>query len=104
MNITVRVLSSPRLFRVLSATVIAHASIVLMLWLGMFYADLRFISGRWWLLFVWLWPLWSLLLMLHPARTVKHVAVPVVIGIALIMPCVPTALAFSVWALKGFAP
>ena len=94
----------PHQFRALAAAAIAHALIVLFLWFGIFYADLDLIPGRWWLLLFWSWPVWPLLLVLHPVRTIKRVAVPVAIGIALLVPCFPTAFAFTAWALGAFAP
>lgn len=94
----------PLQFRVLVAAVIAHALIVVLIWFGIFYADLDLISGSWWLLMFWLWPVWPLLLVLHPVRTFKRVAMPVTIGVALLAPCFPTAFAFTAWSLGGFAP
>ena len=91
-------------FRVLIAATIVHALIVLLLWLGMFYAHLELISGRWWVLLVWLWFVWPLLLVLNPARTLKSVAVPVYIAVALMVPCIPAAFALTAWSLVGFAP
>lgn len=91
-------------FRALAGGAIAHALIVLLVWLGVFYADLDFISAPWWLLLFWSWPIWSLLLMFHPVRSFKRVAVPVSIGIALLVPCIPTAFAFTAWTFGNFAP
>ena len=91
-------------FRVLAVAAIAHALIVLLLWLGVFYADLDFIPGHRWLLMFWAWLVWPLLLILHPARTFKRVAVAVAICVALLVPCLYTAFALTAWALGGFAP
>jgi hypothetical protein len=104
MNTAAALVPSRQRFRALSAGTIVHASIVLLLWLGVFYADLEIISGRWWLLLVWLWLIWPPLLVLHPVQTVKRVAVPVAVGLALMIPCIPTAFSFTAWALGGFAP
>lgn len=91
-------------FRALAGGAIVHAFIVLLVWLGVFYADLDLIPGHWWLLLFWLWPVWPFLLILHPVRTLKRVAMPVAIGIALLVPCIPTVLAFTSWTFGGFAP
>jgi len=94
----------PYQFRAQAAAAIVHALIVLLLWLGDFYADLDLIPGRWWLLLFWAWPVWPILLVLHPVRTFKRAAWPVAIGVALLVPCFPTAFALTVWTLGGFAP
>jgi hypothetical protein len=92
---------APRGFLALAVAAIAHA----LLLLGMDnYAEWNFVSTRCWLLLFWLWPLWPLLLVLHPARTLKRVSAPVVIGIALLVPCIPTAFMFTAWTIFGFAP
>ena len=91
-------------FRVLASITVAHALVVLLLWLGVFYADVQFISGRVWLVLLWLWLVWPLLLAFHPGRSLRGVAVPLLVGIALIAPCVPTAFAFTAWVIGGFAP
>jgi hypothetical protein len=94
----------PHQFHTLVAAAIADALIVLLLWFGIFYANLDLISGHWWLLLFWLWLVWPLLLVLHPVRIFKRVAMPVAIGVALLVPCFPTAFAFTAWTLGGFAP
>ena len=95
--------SAPQGFRLLAAAAIAHASIVLVLWLGGFYAEWGFIPWRWWLWVFWLWVLWPPALILHPAGNVKRVSLPAGLGLAIVAPCIPTALAFTDWAILGFA-
>jgi len=104
MNAVAVLNSVPHQFRALAGGAIVHALIVLLLWLGVFHAGLDLIPGRWWLLLFWSWPVWPLLLVLHPVRTFTRVAVPVAIGLALLAPCFPMAFAFTVWTLRGFAP
>lgn len=104
MNVVVALNPVSHQFRALAGGAIMHALIVLLVWLSVFYFDLDLVSGQWWLLLFWSWPVWSLLLILHPVRSFKRVAVPVSIGIALLVPCIPTAFAFTVWTLGGFAP
>jgi hypothetical protein len=94
----------PQPYRALSVAAVVHALVVLLLWLGVFYAHWDLIPGRWWLLLMWLWLIWPVLLTLHPARTLRRVAVPAALGAALLGPCLPTAYAFTTWVIGGFAP
>jgi hypothetical protein len=91
-------------YKILAGLAIAHAALVLLLWLGEFYADVHILSGRIWLALVWLWLLWPLALALHPSRSLPRFAVPTVLGAVALAPCIPTAYAFTSWAVFGFAP
>jgi hypothetical protein len=91
-------------YRMLSAMTIAHALIVLLLWLTVLMADAQLISARLWLALFCLWLVWPLGLVLHPARSLKHVAVPSLIGLALLAPAMPVAFSFTAWSIGGFAP
>ena len=89
-------------FHRLALLAICHASVVLLLWVGVFNADLQLISERSWLILAWLWLAWPLLLALHPARSLRRVSVPLIIGTVLLIPCAPTMFALTVWAIGGF--
>ena len=87
---------------VLAAAAIAHASVVFLLWLDVFYAESGLVTEQWWLMLVCLWVVWPLALVIHPAATLKRVSAAMVIGVALLAPCIPTALAFAAWEIVGF--
>lgn len=91
-------------YRVVASVAVGHALVVFLLWLGVFFADVQLISGRVWLILVWLWLVWPILLALYPGRSRRGLAVPLLVGFALIAPCIPTAFVFTAWAIGGFAP
>ena len=93
----------PRSFRILIVGGIAHAAFVLILWVGMMRAELQILSGPEWLAFAWFW-LWPIAIVLHPARRLWRVAVPIVAGAALLVPCARTIYTFTAWSINGFAP
>ena len=94
----------PAGFRTLAVSAVVHAAVVLAIWLAQFAGDLYVIPARWWLGLAWLWIVWPVLLVLHPARTTKRVLVPLAIGVVLLLPCASTIFTFTVWAVEGFAP
>jgi hypothetical protein len=85
------------------ALLIAHALLVLLVWVGWFYFNVGVVSARTWVTLCWLWLIWPMLLMLLPGRTARRVFVPLLIGIALLAPCLSTLWSFAVWTLGGFA-
>jgi uncharacterized membrane protein YGL010W len=93
-----------RQYKILGALAVAHAALVLLLWLAVFYAEIDVLSGRAWLALVWLWLLWPLALAFHPRRSLKRFVVPTIVGVAVLAPCIPTAYTFTSWAVFGFAP
>jgi len=96
--------SSERQYKILAGFAIAHAALVLLVWLGVFYADLHVLSAKVWLTLVWLWLLWPLVLALHPGRSLLRFVVPIVLGAVVLAPSIPTAYAFTSWTVFGFAP
>ena len=94
----------PSGFRALAAGAVMHAVVVLVLWLVEFVGDIHVIPARWWLTVAWVWLVWPVLLVLHPGRTLKRVAVTLGIGAVLLLPCASTIFTFTVWAIEGFAP
>ena len=88
-------------FQLLSLLCVAHALLVLLLWLGGAFGNSAPLSGRAWLGLAWLWLIWPLLLFLHPARSPRRVFVPVFISLVLIAPCMATIFLFSAWTLDG---
>lgn len=91
-------------YRLLAAGCIVHAATVLALWLGVFVAGLNLIPGKLWLLLTWLWVFWPVALLAGKARSFRRVAIPVSLGLAVMVPCIPTIFAFTVWYFRGFAP
>jgi hypothetical protein len=91
-------------YRLLAAMAMAHAFVALLIWLAVFTADTQLIPARVWAAFVWLWLVWPVLLALHPGRTLKRLAIPLLVSLALLAPCIPVALMFTAWAIGGFAP
>ena len=59
------------------------------------------LPGQVWLALAWLWLVWPLLLVLHPAGTPRRIFVPVFIGVVLIAPCMATIFLFTAWALDS---
>jgi hypothetical protein len=90
--------------RLLALLSVSHAALVLVIWWGMSNADFLPLSGRAWLILAWLWLAWPLILGLHQARSPLLVLIPSVVGALLLAPCVPTIFAFTIWAVRGFAP
>ena len=88
-------------FEVMALLCIAHALIVLLLWLVHSFAKMSLLPGQVWLGLAWL--VWPLLLVLHPAATPRRIFVPVFIGVVLIAPCMATIFLFTAWALDGSA-
>jgi hypothetical protein len=88
-------------FQLLALLCVAHALIVLLSWIGQSFADLSLLSGQIWLALAWLWLIWPLLLVLHPAGSPRRIFVPVFIGVVLIAPCMATIFLFTAWALDS---
>ena len=91
-------------YRLVAAMAIAHALVVLLLWSAVFIVDVQLVPARVWLALIWLWLLWPFALALHRERSLKRVAVPSLIGLVLLAPCIPVAFALTAWAFGGFAP
>jgi hypothetical protein len=79
----------------------AHALIVQLLWTVHSFANMALLPGQIWLALAWLWLVWPLLLVLHPAGTPRRIFVPVFIGVVLIAPCMATIFLFTAWALDA---
>jgi len=90
-------------FELMALLCIAHALIVLLLWIVHSFAKMSLLPGQVWLGLAWLWLVWPLLQVLHPAATPRRIFVPVVIGVVLIAPCMATIFLFTAWALDGSA-
>ncbi|MEA4949343.1 MAG: hypothetical protein VB068_06790 [Petrimonas sp.] len=86
-------------YRILAIATILHAAILTMIQL---YFPI--ISGRAWILFVWLWFLWPVILLIHPSRSLRRWLIPVGISILLFIPCWFEIAALTAWRIKGFAP
>jgi hypothetical protein len=83
---------------------VGYALAVLALWAGALYADLYPISGRAWTLVAWVWLLWPMVLIIHPARSLLRVALPSAIGLLILAPCIPVLFAYTAWSFQGVAP
>lgn len=90
-------------FQVMALLCVAHALIVLLLWIAQSFGHMALLRGQVWLALAWLWLAWPLLLVLHPASSPRRIFVPVFIGVVLIAPCMATIFLFSAWALDGSA-
>ncbi|MGH8852435.1 MAG: hypothetical protein ACREYD_15705 [Casimicrobiaceae bacterium] len=88
-------------FQVLGLLCVAHALIVLLLWIGQSFGGLSLLSGQLWLALAWLWLIWPLLLVLHPAGSPRRIFIPVFVGVVLIAPCMASIFLFTAWALDS---
>lgn len=84
---------------VLSIAAVTHAALVLTAWVGEFYAGFSMLSGKLWLVLAWSWLAWPFVLAAHPGATRRRVAVPIILGLILLVPCLSTIFLFSVWML-----
>lgn len=98
---TFRSRTSLQSFQVLALLCVAHALIVLLLWIGQSFANFSLVSGQIWLALAWLWLVWPLLLVLHPAASPRRIFIPVFTGVVLLAPCMATIFLFSAWALDS---
>ena len=96
--------SASTAYRTLANACVMHALLVFVLWASMFWVNVEFIPVKPWLLLGWLWLIWPAALTLHRERSFLRVGVPVAIGLAALVPCVPTIFALTVWSTHGFAP
>jgi len=88
-------------FRSLSLLAVGHAMIVLLLWLQETYSKAVIVSGATWLALAWAWLIWPVVLAVHPAGSRRRVAVPVLVGMALLAPCAGSIFLFTSWALES---
>src|SRR6266480_4177253 len=91
--------SAPLTYRILAGAAILHALILML----MIRLSLNIISGRTWIVFVWFWFLWPIVLLIHPARSLRRWLLPVGVGILLLIPCWFEIAAFTAWRINGFA-
>ena len=92
-------------YRALAAGCLFHALAVLAVWALILIGNAPiFISGQAWLIMAWLWLFWPLALCVPAPRSLRGIGVPVLIGIAMLVPCVPFVFAFTAWSIYGFAP
>ena len=90
-------------YRIIAFSCVIHALAVLAFWTALFVVNLDLIPGNVWLALAWLWLIWPIVLALHPGRTLKRIAWPVLVAIGLLVPCVPVVFTFTLWAVQGFA-
>ncbi|MEP6996695.1 MAG: hypothetical protein ABI900_03550 [Betaproteobacteria bacterium] len=90
-------------FQVLALLCVGHALIVLLLWIVHSFGKMALMPGQVWLALGWLWLVWPLLLVLHPAGSPRRIFVPVFIGVVMIAPCMASIFLFTAWALDGSA-
>lgn len=90
-------------FQILALLCVAHALTVLLLWSVQSFGKMALVAGQVWLAMAWLWLIWPLLLLLHPAASPRRIFVPVFIGVVLLAPCMATIFLFTAWALDGSA-
>jgi hypothetical protein len=88
-------------FQVLALLCVAHALTVLLLWGVQSFGKMALVGGHAWLAMAWLWLIWPLMLVLHPAGTPRRIFIPLFIGVVLLAPCMATIFLFTAWALDG---
>ena len=76
---------APLTYRILAGAAILHA-LILMLTIK-FNLGMDIISGRTWVVLVWVWFLWPIVILIHPARSLRRWLLPVGVGILLLAPC-----------------
>ena len=91
---------APLTYRIIASATILHALILMLL----IRFNLPIISGRTWIVLVWLWLLWPIIILIHPARSLRRWLIPVGVGILLFIPCWFEIAAFTAWRINGFAP
>lgn len=74
-----------RTHRILGAAAICHAAVVATVIIVMFFHS-RFPSGPLWVAFVTSWLVWPVALVLHRGRSLRRVAIPVLISLPLLWP------------------
>ena len=89
-------------YRVFACSCVIHALVVFAFWAAMFVANLDLMPGKVWLALAWLWLIWPAALLLHPGRSLRRIAWPVLIAVGLLVPCTPVIFTFTVWAVQGF--
>jgi hypothetical protein len=95
--------SAIRVYRVLAILAVIHSAAVFSVWLFA-RPDVFPLPPLVWVISAWCGLIWPLLLSLHRGRSLLRFAVPVLLGLALLIPCVPLLLAFTAWSIGGFAP
>ncbi len=95
--------SAPLTYRLLAGAMILQATYLLVIvWIPSIPPYLA--SKRIVLTVGWLWFLWPIILLAHPARSLRRWIIPVVIGFLLLLPCLFALFALTVWSINGFAP
>jgi hypothetical protein len=93
-----------RHYYMLVAACIAHALLVLSLWSAAALFGRAVLSAPVWLVLAVLWLTWPMLLVRYAQGRIVGVTVTVLIGAAILAPCIPTIFTFAAWAISGFAP
>ena len=93
---------APRTYLILAGAAILHA-LILMLTIK-FNLGKEIISCRRWVVLVWFWFLWPIILLIHPARSLRRWLIPVGVGLLLLLTCWAEIYVFTAWSIDGFAP
>ena len=101
MALTLMSLWSPQSYEPLRLASMAHAAAALVAGLSIF---LGLIPVWAWLVLQWLWFAWPVVLVAHPSRSFRGVAVPIGVGLLLLLPNAFWLWANTVWSINGFAP
>jgi hypothetical protein len=101
MPLTFRSRLSLQSFEIIALLCVAHALTVLLMWAVQSFGNMALVAGQIWLALAWLWLVWPLLLMLHPAGSARRIFVPVFIGVVLLAPCMATIFLFTAWAMDS---
>jgi hypothetical protein len=101
MPLTFRSRLSLQSFEIIALLCVAHALTVLLMWAVQSFGNMALVAGQIWLALAWLWLIWPLLLVLHPAGSARRIFVPVFIGVVLLAPCMATIFLFTAWAMDS---
>ena len=101
MPLTFRSRLSLQSFEIIALLCVAHALTVLLMWAVQSFGNMALVAGQIWLALAWLWLVWPLLLVLHPAGSARRIFVPVFIGVVLLAPCMATIFLFTAWAMDS---
>lgn len=88
----------PLSYRLLAGAAILHPVILALI----FFSPNSSISGRTFILLGWPWFVWPIVLLIHPARSLRRWLIPVGIGFLLFLPSLTGIFFITIWKFNGF--
>jgi hypothetical protein len=88
----------PLSYRLLAGATVIHPTILLLIFFS------KITSARIFILLGWVWFLWPIILLIHPARSLRRWFIPVGIGFLLFLPSLFGVFTMTMWKINGFAP